>query len=41
VVGGRLALNRFELTAAGTFAWPRPKTLAAGQTLEFQVLFPA
>ena len=41
VLGGRLALNRFELTAAGVCAWPRPKTLAAGQTIEFQVLFPA
>jgi uncharacterized protein (DUF608 family) len=41
VLGGSLALNRFELTAAGAMAWPRTKTLAAGQTLEFQVLFPA
>jgi non-lysosomal glucosylceramidase len=41
VLGGRLALNRFELAASGTCNWPRPKTLAAGRILEFQVPVPA
>ncbi|MBP9912495.1 MAG: hypothetical protein KBF26_03700 [Opitutaceae bacterium] len=41
VLGGRLALSHFELTAAGVCHWPRPKTLAAGATLEFQVPLPA
>ncbi len=41
VLGGSLALRRFELAGAPAEDWPRAKTLAAGQDLAFSITLPA